>query len=102
MLVDTIVTGKQGEYIHDLTAKDFRVWEDNKEQAIKSVALEKAQTAAPRQRYLVLFFAGMEARTGLPPGRLSRVSSMPTCEENRPMAVVEFQRRDADRPELHR
>ena len=30
VLVDAVVTGKKGEYIRDLTAKDFRVWEDNK------------------------------------------------------------------------
>ena len=36
VLVDTIVTDKKGNYITDLTVKDFKVWEDNKEQPIKS------------------------------------------------------------------
>src|SRR5271157_1931492 len=40
VLVDTIVTDKKGNYITDLTAKDFKVWEDNKEQAIKSFSVE--------------------------------------------------------------
>ena len=32
VLVDTVVMDKKGNYVHDLTGKDFRVWEDNKEQ----------------------------------------------------------------------
>ena len=59
VLVDTIVTDKHGEYVHGLAAKDFRLWEDNKEQTILSVALEKG-AATSRPRYLVLFFGGME------------------------------------------
>ena len=58
VLVDTIVTDKQGKYITDLTAKDFKVWEDNKEQAIKSFSLESGSGAPSesRRHYLVLFF----------------------------------------------
>ena len=58
VLVDTIVTDKAGNYITDLTAKDFKVWEDNKEEAIRSFSLESG-SAAPSQgrpHYLVLFF----------------------------------------------
>jgi VWFA-related protein len=68
VLVDAVVTGKKGEYIRDLTAKDFRVWEDNKEQTIQSFSLESAvgdpaASAAPRTGYLVLVldYAGMDA-----------------------------------------
>src|SRR5947207_5625212 len=32
VLVDSIVTDKKGNYIRNLTQKNFRVWEDNKEQ----------------------------------------------------------------------
>jgi VWFA-related protein len=53
VLVDAIVTGKNGAYVRDLTAKDFRVWEDNKEQALKSVTLESTGIAPAA---LVLFF----------------------------------------------
>src|SRR5580692_1587211 len=60
VLVDTIVTDKQGDYIHGLTTKDFRVFEDNKEQTIQSVSLEKGAVAS-RPHYLVLFFAPMQA-----------------------------------------
>jgi VWFA-related protein len=58
VLVDTIVTDKKGDYITGLTAKDFKVWEDNKEQPIKSFSAE-AGSAAPsqdRRHYLVLLF----------------------------------------------
>src|SRR5579872_3607123 len=57
VLVDTVVTDKKGNYVRDLTVKDFRVWEDNKEQPIKSFSSE--QDASPdkaQPRYLVLFF----------------------------------------------
>jgi len=58
VLVDAVVTDKKGEYIRDLEAKDFRVWEDNKEQSITSFSFE-ADPKSPnnaQKRYLVLFF----------------------------------------------
>ena len=58
VLVDAIVTDKHGNYIHDLLAKDFRVYEDGKEQTIKSFSFE-ADPAAPanlKRHYMVLFF----------------------------------------------
>ncbi len=58
VLVDTVVTDKKGSYIRDLTTKDFRVWEDNKEQKITSFSFE-ADPASPsisQKRYIVLFF----------------------------------------------
>lgn len=58
VLVDTVVTDKKGEYVRDLTQKDFRVWEDNKEQPIKNFSFE-ADPSAPgnsQKHYLVLFF----------------------------------------------
>ena len=42
VLVDTVVTDKKGNYIADLTAKDFKVFEDNKEQPIKSFSSKRA------------------------------------------------------------
>src|SRR5208282_3206945 len=54
VLVDTVVTDKKGNYVRDLAGKDFRVWEDNKEQPIKSFSFEE-DTAAPdkgQKRYL--------------------------------------------------
>ncbi len=58
VLVDSVITDKKGNYIHDLTKKDFRIWEDNKEQTIKSLSYE-AENATPQnpaKHYLVLFF----------------------------------------------
>jgi len=58
VLVDSVVTDKKGHYIRDLTAKDFRVWEDNKEQQITSISMGD-DPAAPdysQRKYLVLFF----------------------------------------------
>src|SRR4029077_4593150 len=58
VLVDTVVTDKKGSYIRDLTAKDFKVWEDNKEQAITTFSFEEetASHTNPQTRVLVLFF----------------------------------------------
>ena len=58
VLVDSIVTDKKGNYIRDLTKNDFRVWEDNKEQTIKSFSYESdnASPNNPTKHYLVLLF----------------------------------------------
>src|SRR5258708_7166384 len=58
VLVDTVVTDKKGNYIRDLTQKDFKVWEDNKEQPIKGFSFEAdpANQTPSQRRYLVLFF----------------------------------------------
>ena len=58
VLVDAVVTDKKGNYIHGLTAKDFKVLEDRKEQTITSFSFE-ADAASPlssQKRYMVLFF----------------------------------------------
>ncbi len=60
VLVDAVVTGKKGEYVRGLTAKDFRIWEDGKEQTIRSFSLAPDSSAAGPSsdipRRLVLFF----------------------------------------------
>ncbi len=57
VLVDTVVTDKKGNYMRGLTAKDFKVWEDNKEQAISSFSYEEDGTVGPaKPHYMVLFF----------------------------------------------
>jgi len=72
VLVDAVVIGKKGEYIRDLTATDFRVWEDNKERTIQSFSLESAargsaagnaagSTARASYLVLVLDYSGMDA-----------------------------------------
>jgi VWFA-related protein len=58
VLVDAVVTDKKGGYVLDLNQKDFKVWEDNKEQKVESFTFE-ADPARPQKnekRYLVLFF----------------------------------------------
>lgn len=57
VLVDVIVTDKKGGYIQDLTQKDFKVFEDDQEQKIKTFSAE--QGTAPSEsakRNMVLFF----------------------------------------------
>ena len=59
VLVDAIVTDKKGAYVHDLTQKDFKVYEDNKEQQVASFSSGAdiaIQAANPQKRYLILFF----------------------------------------------
>ena len=58
VLVDTIITDKKGGYVHDLTAKDFRVWEDDKEQQVKTFSFEAdpASPSSSQKHYLVLLF----------------------------------------------
>ena len=58
VLVDTVVTGKKGEYIRELKQGDFKVFEDNKEQTISSFSTgsDPAIQASGQKRYLILFF----------------------------------------------
>src|SRR5580765_7075697 len=58
VLVDVVVTDKKNNYIADLEMKDFKVWEDNKEQHLNSFSFGADPSApdANKQRYLVLFF----------------------------------------------
>jgi VWFA-related protein len=58
VLVDAVVTDKKGNYVHDLTQKDFKVWEDNKPQEITSFSSESDANGPNKnqRRYMVLFF----------------------------------------------
>ncbi|MGA8501710.1 MAG: VWA domain-containing protein [Candidatus Sulfotelmatobacter sp.] len=65
VLVDTVVTDKKGEYVRDLAQKDFKVWEDGKEQALTSFSFEEsAGSTNPQPHYLVLFFDNSTMDTG--------------------------------------
>jgi VWFA-related protein len=94
VLVDTIVTDKHGNYIHDLTIKDFRVWEDDKEQPIKSFsyAADPASPASHQKHYLVLFFddstmdVGDQARARIAAGQFIDANAGP----DQYMAIVDF------------
>jgi VWFA-related protein len=54
VLVDAVATNKKGEYVRDLTAKNFHIWEDGKQQTIRSFSLETGAGDQPNR--LVLFF----------------------------------------------
>ncbi len=94
VLVDTVVMDKKGAYVHDLTIKDFRVWEDNKEQSIKSFSFE-ADPNAPsnsQKRYLVLFFdnSTMEAGDQIRARQAAAKFIDSNAGPNRLMAIVNF------------
>src|SRR5580704_8092876 len=56
VLVDAVVTGKKG-YVHDLTAKDFQIFEDDKKQTITSFSAEGDPAASKTQtHYMILLF----------------------------------------------
>jgi VWFA-related protein len=63
VLVDAVVTDRKGHYVRDLKQKDFRIWEDNKEQTINSFTFEAdpASPANDRKHYVVLFFDNSSA-----------------------------------------
>jgi VWFA-related protein len=94
VLVDTVVTDKKGNYVHDLEAKDFKVWEDNKEQQIKSFSFEagSASPTNPQRHYLVLFFDnstmdfGAQGRARQAAAKFIDANGGP----NRLMAIVNF------------
>ena len=94
VLVDTVVTDKKGNYIRDLTIKDFKVWEDNKEQAIKSFTLED-DNAAPekaQKHYLVLFFdnSTMDVGDQMQARQAAAKFIDANAAPNRLIAVVDF------------
>jgi VWFA-related protein len=65
VLVDTVVTDKKGQYVRDLKQNDFKVYEDNKEQAIStfSTGSDPAIQASGQKRYLILFFDNSTMQT---------------------------------------
>ena len=94
VLVDAVVTDKKGAYVHDLNAKDFKVWEDNKEQTVKSFSVESDNggQAGSQKRYLVLFFDNStmdmadQARARQAAAKFIDANAGP----NRLMAIVDF------------
>jgi VWFA-related protein len=91
VLVDAIVTTKNGAYVRDLTQKDFRIREDNKDQTIRSFAFESSAEAS-QPRALVLFFdqSSMKAADQIP--ALQSASRFIDAETgpNRRMAIVSY------------
>jgi VWFA-related protein len=94
VLVDSIVTDKKGNYIRDLQQKNFRVWEDNKEQEVKSFSYESGN-ASPNntmKRYLVLFFDNSSMEFGDQSAARQAAAKFidDNAGPNRQMAIVDF------------
>src|ERR1039458_1678384 len=93
VLVDVVVMGKKNAYVEDLQLKDFKVWEDNKEQQLKTFSFG-ADPNAPggQQRYIVLFFDN--STMGMGEQIQARQAAARFIESNagpdRLMAVVNF------------
>ena len=93
VLVDVVVTGKKGAYVEDLELKDFKVWEDNKEQQLKTFSFgADPKGPAGQQRYIVLFFDN--STMGMGEQMQARQAATKFIESNagpdRLMAVVNF------------
>jgi VWFA-related protein len=93
VLVDSVVTDKKGNYVHDLTQKDFKVYEDNKEQQVTSFSFETgANPDTSRKHYLVLFFDNSSVNPSQQ--TYARDAATKFIEKNagpnRLMAIVEF------------
>jgi VWFA-related protein len=93
VLVDAVVRDKKGNAVRDLGPKDFKVWEDGKEQSISAVTLEnEASLKDGRRQYFILFFDNstvsfadqMSARRAA--GQFVERNAGP----NKVMAVIEF------------
>ena len=95
VLVDAIVTDKKGSYVHDLSQRDFKVYEDNKEQQVSSFSFGAdlaGQQANQQKRYLILFF---DNSSMAPPDQIqARGAAAKFIAANagpdRMMAVVDF------------
>jgi VWFA-related protein len=94
VLVDSVVTDKKGNYIHGLSQKDFKVWEDNKEQSISTFSFESGPNGPDnsRKHYLVLFFDN--STVGLSQQVYARDAATKFIDKNagpnRLMSIVEF------------
>ena len=92
--VDVIVTDKKGNYIHDLKAEDFRVYEDNKQQPVTNFAFGADPQLSPglQRRYIILFFDNSTMELSDQPQ--ARAAAAKFIDENagpdRVMAVVDF------------
>jgi VWFA-related protein len=94
VLVDAVVTDKKGNYVHDLTQNDFKVYEDNKEQSVASFSFgaDTAIQAQGQKRYLILFFDN--STMAMPDQIQARGAAKKFIDANagpdRLMAVVDF------------
>src|SRR5580704_5146825 len=95
VLVDAVVTDKKGGYVQGLTQKDFKVYEDNKEQQVATFSTGAdvaVQANNAQRRYLILFFDN--SSMAAPDQIQARGAAAKFMEANtgpdRLMAVVDF------------
>ena len=91
--VDVVVTDKKGNYLHDLTAKDFHVFDNDKEQPIVNFSFGSSTPEGARdRRYMVLFFDDSTMSVNDQPR--ARQAALRFIDANagpdRVMAVVDF------------
>jgi len=94
VLVDAVVTDKKGNYVHNLTQQDFKVYEDNKEQPVTSFSFgsNPSAPAGAQKHYMILFFDNSSMQ---PPDQIqARAAASKFVEQSeatdRVMAVVDF------------
>jgi VWFA-related protein len=92
--VDVIVTDKKGNYIHDLTASDFHVFDNGKEQKVINFSTGRAEatSGAADRHYMVLFFDDSTMDMG--DQQRARQAAVKFIDANagpgRVMAVIDF------------
>jgi VWFA-related protein len=94
VLVDAVVTDKKGNYIRDLATKDFKIYEDNKEQPVASFSsgADISVQAKGQKRYLILFFdnSSMAAPDQIQARGAASKFVQANAGPDRMMAVVDF------------
>ncbi len=94
VLVDAVVTDKKGNYVRDLTQQDFKVLEDNKEQAISSFSTgaNAAGETNGQRRYMVLFFdnSSMQLQDQIQARNAAAKFIEKSAGTDRLLAVVDF------------
>lgn len=91
--VDVIVPDKKGKYVHDLTAKDFHVFDNDKEQPIVNFSFGSENSSASKDcHYMILFFD--DATMSISDQPRARQAAVKFIDANagpdRVMAVVDF------------
>jgi len=96
VLVDAVAVNKKGEFVRDLTQKDFRLWEDGKEQKIGAFSLESAGVSPERssKHYIAMLFdtatAGQTSQVAMRQEATHFIDSF--SSPDRYMAVINYGR----------
>ena len=92
VLVDAVVTGKQDEPVGDLTAKDFHIFEDGKEQPITAFQTHSGPATAgvSQIRHVVLLFDGRSTDDSMRIAQAARKFVADNAGPNRLMSVAYY------------